>query len=74
MVRGSWPESFQNAIHDHLHAYCDAFDFDTFEELAEKIGAHWVTALIDVATSDFLSRETGDGNVVYQSPQKAWLE
>ena len=64
MVRGPWPEYFQEAIDDHLHAYCDEHDLDTFDELAEKIGRHWVTTLNDIAMNDFLSRETEDGNVV----------
>ena len=63
-MRGPWPEHFQEAINDHLHAYCDAHDLDTFEEMAAKIGAHWVTVLNDMAMNDFLSRETEDGNVV----------
>lgn len=64
MVRGPWPEYFQEAIDDHLHAYCDEHDFDTFDELAEKIGPHWLTTLNDIAMNDFLSWETEDGNVV----------
>ena len=64
MVRGPWPEHFQEAIDDHLHAYCDAHDLDTFDELADKIGQHWVSTLNDIAMNDFLSRETEDGNVV----------
>lgn len=43
---------------------CDVHDLDTFEELAAKIGAHWVTVLNDMAMNDFLGRETEDGNVV----------
>ena len=64
MMRGPWPEHFQEAIDDHLHAYCDAHDLDTFEEMEAKIGAHWVTVLNDMAMNDFLSRDTEDGNVV----------
>ena len=75
MVQGPWPGYFQEAVHDHLHAYCDAHDFDTFEELAAKIGSHWVTALQDVAMTDFLSRETRDGNVVDQYlKRRGWNE
>ncbi len=75
MARGPWPGYFEKAIHDHLEAYCDAHDFDTFEELAEKIGAHWVTALNDVVMNDFLSRETRDGNVVDQYlKRRGWNE
>ncbi len=75
MVRGPWPGYFQEAIDDHLHAYCDAYDLDTFEELAAKIGAHWVTALNDIAMTDFLSRETRDGNVVDQYlKRRGWNE
>jgi len=64
MVRGPWPEYFQETIDDHLHAYCDAHDLDTFDELADKIGQHWASTLNDIAMNDFLSRETEDGNVV----------
>ncbi len=64
MARGPWPEHFREAVGDHLHAYCDQHDLDTFEEMAAKIGQHWVSALIDMAMMDFLSRETEDGNVV----------
>tara|TARA_R110002072_G_scaffold25582_8_gene85856 strand:- start:1713 stop:3146 length:1434 start_codon:yes stop_codon:yes gene_type:complete len=64
MVRGPWPEHFQEAIDDHLHAYCDVHDLDTFDELADKISQHWVSTLNDIAMNDFLSRETEDGNVV----------
>ena len=64
MMRGPWTWYFQEAIDDHLHAYCDAHDLDTFDELADKIGQHWVSTLNDAAMSDFLSRETEDGNVV----------
>ncbi|MCY4181087.1 MAG: hypothetical protein OXD48_12600, partial [Litoreibacter sp.] len=64
MVRGPWPEYFQEAIDDHLHAYCDLHDLDTFDEMAAKIGQHWVSALNDIVMNDFLSRETEDGNVV----------
>ena len=75
MVRGPWPGYFEEAIDDHLHAYCDAYDLDTFEELAAKIGAHWVTALNDIVMTDFLSRETRDGNVVDQYlKRRGWNE
>ena len=75
MVQEPWPGYFQEAIHDHLHAYCDAYDLDTFEELAGKIGAHWVTVLKDVAMNDFLTRETRDGNVVDQYlKRRGWNE
>ena len=75
MMRGPWPEYFQVTIEDHLHAYCDAYDLDTFEELAAKIGEHWVTALNDIAMTDFLSRETRDGNVVDQYlKRRGWNE
>ena len=75
MVQGPWPGYLQEAIDDHLHAYCDAYDLDTFEELATKIGAHWVAALNDIAMTDFLSRETRDGNVVDQYlKRRGWNE
>ncbi len=75
MLRGPWPGYFQEAVHDHLDAYCDAYEFDTFEELAAKIGTHWVTALNDIALNDFLSRETRDGNVVDQYlKRRGWNE
>ena len=64
MVRGPWPEHFEDAIDDHLHAYCDLHDLDTFEEMADKIGQHWVSVLNEMAMNDFLSRDTEDGNVV----------
>lgn len=64
MMRGPWPGYIQEAIDDHLHAYCDRYDLDTFEKLAEKIGPHWVSTLNDIAMNDFLGRETEDGNVV----------
>ena len=64
MARGPWPGHLQQAIHDHLHRYCDKHDLDTFDELADKIGRHWVTCLNDIAMNDFLCRETEDGNVV----------
>ncbi len=66
MVLGPWPGYFQEAVHDHLNAYCEAHDFDTSEELAEKIGSHRVTFLKDVAMNDFMTRETRDGNVIDQ--------
>ena len=75
MVRGTWPEHFQEAINDHMHAYCDLHDLDTFEEMAEKIGQHWVTALSDMAMTDFLSQETEDGNVVdLYLKRRGWTE
>ena len=75
MVRGPWPEYFQEAIDDHLHVYCDQYDLDTFDELAEKIGQHWVTTLNDIAMNDFLSRETEDGNVVdLYLKRRGWKE
>ncbi len=64
MVRGPWPEHFQEVIDDHLYAYCALHDLETFEEMAAKIGQHWVSVLNDMAMTDFLSRETEDGNVV----------
>ena len=75
MVRGPWPGHLQKVIDDHLHSYCKAHDLDTSEELAAKIGAHWVTALNDIAMNDFLSRETRDGNVVDQYlKRRGWNE
>ena len=53
MVRGTWPGYFQVAIDDHLHAYCEVYDLDMFEELAAKIGAHWVTTLNDAFPAEF---------------------
>ena len=64
MVRGPWPEHCEDAIDDHLHAWCDLHDLDTFEEMADKIGQHWVSVLNEMAMNDFLSRDTEDGNVV----------
>ena len=64
MAHGPWPGHLQQAIHDHLHRYCDRHDLDTFNDLAGKIGRHWVTCLNDIAMNDFLCRDTEDGNVV----------
>ncbi len=64
MVRGPWPEHFQQAIHDHTGLYCEHHDIDNFEALADRIGGHWVSVLNDMALNDFLGRETEDGNVV----------
>ena len=75
MVRGPWLEHFQEAIHDHQHAYCDAHNLDTFYELTEDIGKHWVTTLNDIAMNDFMSRETEDGNVVdLYLKKRGWKE
>lgn len=64
MMRGPWHTHLQEAIDDHLHAYCDMHDIDDFDALADKIGGHWVSTLNDMALNDFLGRETEDGNVV----------
>ncbi|MYG28128.1 MAG: hypothetical protein F4213_19255 [Boseongicola sp. SB0677_bin_26] len=75
MMRGPWPEHFQEAINDHMHAYCDAHDLDTFEEMAARIGPHWVTVLNEMARNDFLGRETEDGNVVdLHLKRRGWNE
>ena len=75
MVRGPWPEYFQQAIHDHTGLYCEAHDIDSFEELANRIGGHWVSTLNDMAFNDFLGRETEDGNVVDQYlKRRGWKE
>jgi hypothetical protein len=75
MVRGSWPEHFQQAIHEHTGFYCEAHDIDSFEELADRIGGHWVSVLNDIAFNDFLGRETEDGNVVEQYlKRRGWKE
>ncbi|MCP4121890.1 MAG: hypothetical protein GY751_09070, partial [Bacteroidetes bacterium] len=60
-----WPGYFQEVLHEHMHAYCDLYEIDTFEELSEAIGDHWLTCLNDMAFNDFLSRETEEeGNIV----------
>ena len=75
MARGPWPEHFQDVVDDHLHAYCDLHDLDTFDDIAAKIGEDWVSTLTDVAMMDFLSRETGDGNVVdHYLKRRGWKE
>ena len=75
MARGPWPRHLQQAIHDHLDAFCDNYDLNTFDELADKIGRHWVTCLNDIAMNDFLSRNTEDGNVVdLYLKKRGWKE
>ena len=75
MTRGPWPEHFQNAIDDHMGAWCQLHDIDSFEELADKIGGHWVTTLNDMALNDFLGRETEDGNAVdLYLKRRGWRE
>ena len=75
MVRGPWPEYLQDAIDDHMHDYCDVYDLDTFEEMADKIGEFWVTTLNDIALNDFLGRDTEDGNVVdLYLKRRGWTE
>ncbi len=75
MVRGPWPEHFQQAIHDHTGLYCEAHDIDSFEALADRIGGHWVSVLNDMALNDFLGRETEDGNVVdLYLKRRGWKE
>lgn len=64
MVRGPWPEHLQQAIHNHTGFYCEHHDIDSFEELSDRIGGHWVSVLNDMAFNDFLGQETEDGNVV----------
>lgn len=73
MVSVPWPDHFQEVIDEHLHAYCDQYDLDTFDEMAEKIGGHWVTTLNDIAMMDFLSRDTDDGNVVDLYLKLTWM-
>jgi len=75
MTRGPWPEHFQVAIDDHMGAYCEFHDIDSFEELADRIGGHWVTTLNDMAMNDFLGRETEDGNAVeLYLKRRGWRE
>ena len=75
MTRGPWPEHFQDAIDDHMGVCCQLHDIDSFEELADKIGAHWVTTLNDMALKDFLGRETEDGNAVdLYLKRRGWRE
>jgi len=64
MARDAWPQRFQEVLHEHFHAYCDLHDLDSFDELADMIGGHWVTTLNDSALNDFLSRDMEEGNVV----------
>ena len=40
MAQGPWPDHLQLVLHEHLHAYCDEYDIDGFEELGTKIGAY----------------------------------
>ena len=75
MARGPWPGHLQRAIHDHLHGYCDRHDLDSFDDLTDKIGRHWVTCLNDIAMNDFLCRDTEDGNVVdLYLKKRGWKE
>ena len=75
MTRGPWPEHFLVAIDDHMGAYCELHDIDSFEELADRIGGHWVTTLNDMAMNDFLGRETEDGNAVdLYLKRRGWRE
>lgn len=64
MAKGPWPEHLQDVLHEHFHAYCDLYDIDEFDELADQIGPHWFDSLWDAAFEDFLSRDTEDGNVI----------
>lgn len=75
MVRGPWPDYLQEALDDHMGAYCERHEIDSFEKLAEKIGGHWVSVLNDMALNDFLGRETEDGNVVdLYLKRRGWRE
>ena len=75
MARGPWPDHLQDAIDDHVGAYCDLNDIDRFEDLAAKIGGHWMNVLTDMALNDFLGRETDDGNVVdHYLKRRGWRE
>ncbi|WP_152986798.1 hypothetical protein [Pseudovibrio sp. POLY-S9] len=64
MAKGPWPEHLQEVLHEHFHAYCDLYNIDEFDELADQIGPHWFNSLWAAAFEDFLSRDTEDGNVI----------
>ena len=75
MAQGPWPDHLQLVLHEHLHAYCDEYDIDGFEELGTKIGQHWLSTVWDITFEDFLSRETEDGNVVdHYLKRRGWNE
>ena len=59
-----WLQYFQTVLDEHMGPWCDKHDIDTFEQLARQIGPRRVTTLKDHAFMDFLSRDTGWGNVV----------
>jgi len=75
MTRGPWPDHYQEAINDHIGAYCEHHDIDSSEELANKIGMHWYMVLDDMVMKDFLGRETEDGNIVtLYLKRRGWKE
>ncbi|MDE0407670.1 MAG: hypothetical protein OXN81_07385 [Alphaproteobacteria bacterium] len=75
MTRDPWSGHLQEAVDDHMGAWCELHDIDSFDDMADRIGMHWVAVLNDMALHDFLGHETGDGNVVdLYLKRRGWRE
>ena len=82
MQRGRWKEHYYDVFDEHLHAFCDMYDFDcdmrdqgSFEKLCAKIGENRGNVLYDIVFTDFLTRETEDGNIIDQYlKRRGWRE
>ena len=73
--RGRWREHLNDVFDEHIYAYCDLHDLDSFEKLSAKIGPHSVSHLNDSGLMDFMTRDTEDGNVVdLYLKRRGWKE
>ena len=64
MCQGNWPYHLQLVLDEHTGQYANRHDLDTFEQMGDLLGEHWVSVFKDLSYMDFLTRETEDGNLV----------
>ena len=84
MKRESWLDHLQGVAGDHLQAYCDLHNLVSLDDAPVKIeqqfgnsitGEKLSNTLYNIILTDFLSRETKDGNVVDRYlKRRGWKE
>ena len=73
--RGCWEEHFKDVYDEHLRTYSDLHNIDSVGDLAELIGLGRAFSISSFISSDFLTRETENGNVVdLYLKQRGWKE
>ncbi len=64
LARDHWRAAFQEVLDEHFGEACEEAGIESFDEIGDLIGDHWIGTLWGCAFEDFLTRETELGNIV----------